>query len=304
VTGVAREKLSPRYVERLGLTSWFSVPSTGALFARYHELGNRAFPSLRLVLFAGEALHESVAETWHRVAPNARLLNLYGPTETTIAVTAYEVPRVAPGTTDASRTGVVPIGQPFPGHRARIVNARGHEAARGEAGELWISGPQVAVGYLGDRSQTDERFLVDADGTRWYRTGDSCALGADELLHYRGRIDNEVKIAGYRVAIEEVEAALRSAVPSREAAAVALQPERGPLQLYGVVVSDREADGQLALNRCRETLPRYMVPRRVFCTAALPTTERGKLDRPALKIAVRELVTMTRSVEVDPDVEQ
>src|SRR5690606_7439115 len=127
--------------------------------------------------------------------------DLYGPTETTIAVTSHEV-----SATDADRFDPVPLGKPLPGHEILIGNDDGFRSD-GE-GELLIAGPQVNIGYLNDPEGTRERF-IQHEGRTWYRTGDLVRRDADGLLHFLGRNDEQVKVMGHRVETAEVDAVFR-----------------------------------------------------------------------------------------------
>ncbi|SEG80939.1 amino acid adenylation domain-containing protein [Actinacidiphila yanglinensis] len=202
-------------------------------------------------LAGGEALPLALAtELRARVA---RLLNVYGPTETTIWSTAWEVPH------DPVH---VSLGRPLLDTRLTVVD-----------GELLIGGAGLANGYHARPELTAERFVRDADGTRWYRTGDRVRRRPDGELEYLGRLDDQVKVRGHRVEPGEIEAALE-ALPSVRRAVVAVREER----LVAYVVGS--ADGVLA--RLSTVLPGYLVPDTVRELDALPLTPNGKVDRRAL----------------------
>ncbi len=193
VPGEADQLRASAFVRNEGITTWFSVPTVAALMLRMRSLAPDALPSLRLAFFCGEALPWDVARSFTMAASNARIINLYGPTECTIAITAFELHRA-----DMAAEGIVPIGSVFPEHQAQI-----------DDGELVLSGPQVTAGYVNDEEATQKAFvhLPQLPG-RWYRTGDRAVMGATGELEYLGRIDDQVKIQGYRVEPAEVDALL------------------------------------------------------------------------------------------------
>lgn len=259
------DALSPAgYVRRHGITAWFSSPSLAALMERTRALGPGAMPTLRHAFFCGEALHQGTVRAFARAAPAAAIVNLYGPTETTIAVTAYQVPVI-----NAADTGIVPIGRPFPGHRHRLVEE-----------ELWISGPQVSPGYAGDAEATDRAFVTGPDGVRWYRTGDRARMGTDDVLHFRGRIDDQVKVRGHRVEPAEVDAAVRTFPGAGHCLTV---PSEGTGTTRLITFIDGPCESTRLLQHLREQLPAHMVPERIVQLPELPLNAHGKVDREQLK---------------------
>jgi amino acid adenylation domain-containing protein len=268
-----------RFIESAALTIWFSVPSMALLMDRFRMLNPGAFPTLRFSLFCGERLPLRIAEAWQAAAPTSAVENLYGPTEATIACTLHRFG-------DASRTraeqGGVPIGVPFDGMRTAIVDAAGHLAAAGESGELWLSGPQLAAGYLEDEAKTAERFVrAPWDDHRWYRTGDVARVAGGELIHL-GRMDDQVKIRGYRIELGEVETALRAILENEHVAVVAVAPsETQPAKLVGFVVGG-VADEAALRTRLAERLPDYMHPAELVALDTLPLNSNGKVDKKAL----------------------
>ena len=218
-------------------------------------------------LCGGEALSRTLAD---QILPRVgELWNMYGPTETTIWST---LARIAPA-------GSIPIGHPIANTSVRILDTSGNDVPIGAVGELYIGGRGVARGYRGRQDLTAQRFVTVA-GERLYRTGDLGRRRADGVLECLGRTDNEEKIRGFRVAIEEVEAAL-ARLPGVRAAAVRAWPDAsGERALAGYVVGD--GDAAAWREALAETLPDYMVPTRLVTLDALPLTPNGKVDRAAL----------------------
>jgi amino acid adenylation domain-containing protein len=285
------ELLDPvAFCRRHGLTSWFSVPSMAALARSIGKLKPGQLPSLRRVLFCGEALSWEVAAGMAQAAPNASISNLYGPTEATIAITRYDLP---PGRVGPARDAfeAVPIGRLFDGHAALVVNEALVPVAPGEIGELLLAGVQVARGYLDDPRQTAERFVrIDAGdqpGRLWYRTGDLVEQHPDHGLIFRGRKDDQIKLRGHRIELAEVEAALRRAAETG-LALVAAWPinELGVADELIAFVCRPHAPVPTISERLRAMLPPYMLPRRIISSATPYLSDNLKLDR---KRFVRQL---------------
>ena len=154
------------------------------------------------MVFGGEALAPSTLAKWTARHPDVRLLNLYGITETTVHLTQQVV-----DTEDVRSV----IGSPLPGMAVLVLDARLRPVPVGGRGELYVVGPQVADGYLGEPGRTAERFVAGPDGQRMYRAGDHVRRIDVNRLEYLGRTDDQVQIRGFRVELGEVTAALRSA---------------------------------------------------------------------------------------------
>ncbi|HEV2735383.1 MAG TPA: amino acid adenylation domain-containing protein, partial [Longimicrobiaceae bacterium] len=234
-------------------------------------------PHLREVMSGSEACTAEVVARW---APGRRFVNGYGPTETSVRVTAVEC-------TDGSR--VPPIGRPVANARLYVLDARGEPAPVGVPGELHIGGVGVARGYLGRPELTADRFVPDpfspAPGARMYRSGDRVRWRADGGLDFVGRVDFQVKIRGFRVEPGEVEAALLEHPSLADAAVVARDGAGGVKRLVAYVVAGQGRTaapaGELR-EFLRGRLPEYMVPGAFVALDALPLTSRGKTDRAAL----------------------
>lgn len=274
--------LPGRFLRQSGATIWFSVPSTGLQMQRLRLLGDGQYPALRLSLFCGEALTADLAAAWARAAPNSVVENLYGPTELTIACTAYRWDAAC--SPSEVEHGVVPIGEPLTSLTALVADETLHEVAPGEIGELLVSGPQVALGYWQDTATTARAFVVPPGREAvFYRTGDRVRRPrrAGGPLIYLGRIDHQVKIQGYRVELGEIEAAVRE--ESGVDLAVAVGWPRSQAGAESVVVFLEDAVDSSALReRLRARLPRYMVPERFVSLDRLPLNANGKVDRKTL----------------------
>jgi amino acid adenylation domain-containing protein len=240
--------------------------------------------SLRLVVVGGEEpLAERVAAWRAAVGPRIVLLNSYGPTEATVGATLCRLAG-GPGAAPAG----VPLGRPIAGVGVYVTDHRLSLLPAGAAGELCIGGPGLSRGYLEQAGLTAERFVPDAFGNevggRLYRTGDRARLGADGTLYYLGRLDDQVKVRGFRVEPGEIERALARHPGVREAAVVVEGGGAGDRRLHAWFVA---AEGGVpAAAELRQflgrTLPEPMIPAAFSALATLPRTPGAKVDRQSL----------------------
>ena len=246
----------------------------------WHELVARgsavAWPdSLRLlVIGAAEASAEAVAD-WHELTGGrVRLVNTYGPTEAVIVATAAELAAGAPGRP--------PIGRPLAQTMAMVCDAGGRQAPRGVPGELYLSGPALARGYLGRPGPTAARFVPDPygpPGSRRYRTGDRARVRPDGQLEFLGRLDSQVKVRGYRIEPGEVEAYLTEHPTVAQAAVVARDEA---LTAYLVPAPGRTVEVDDVRAHVAAAAPAHLVPNLFVVLDRLPLTAHGKLDHAAL----------------------
>ena len=278
-----------KFIRDHQLTMWFSVPSVVGVLEKMRLLNPSSFPTLRHSLFCGEPLPAKYAALWQRAAVNSTVENLYGPTEATIAITHL---RWDPGRHEKEYlNGVVPIGWPFAGQMCRIVDEERKEVATGTSGELCLAGSQVTNGYWNDPDKTKERFvrMPGSDGIIWYRTGDLVKQDSAGCIHYLGRIDHQVKVRGYRIELQEIEAVLRRICETEQVVAIGWPIRNGLAEGIVAFVSGKEGVAEnTALARCRESLPEYMIPRRIYLQREFPLNANGKIDRQAL---IRQLDT-------------
>jgi amino acid adenylation domain-containing protein len=275
-----------RHVVGDRITHWLSVSSVVSLAQQLQNLPPGSMPDLRWSLFLGEPLTVDQARIWYEAAPNSTLENLYGPTEVTISCTAYRLSSEPSEWPEVN--GTVSIGGPYPEVECLVVDEAGHRA---DEGELLLRGPQRFDGYL-DRTLNAGRFAYwDGERARiydgaqeltaahWYRTGDRVRIVGGELFHL-GRIDNQLKICGYRIEPGEIEATLRRH-PAVDEAVVVPRAVDGDVELAAAYVGRPAAANELA-EYLRNHLPGHMVP---SCIARLPEFPRnvnGKVDRPRL----------------------
>jgi amino acid adenylation domain-containing protein/non-ribosomal peptide synthase protein (TIGR01720 family) len=230
-----------------------------------------AIPDGTTVVTAGEACPPDVVARW---APGRRMVNAYGPSETTVCATMSE---------PLSGTERPPIGRPVTGSRTYVLDPFLRPVPAGVAGELYVAGAGLARGYAGRPGLTAARFVADpfGAGRRMYRTGDVVRGRADGQLEFVGRADNQVKLRGYRIELGEVEAALTGS-PGVTHAVVTIREDRpGDRRLTGYVLP-ATVDVAATLTAVSAVLPEYMVPVTLVPLAAFPLTANGKVDHQAL----------------------
>jgi amino acid adenylation domain-containing protein len=256
---------------------------TTALFNLMVREAPGAFAALRDVLFGGEAVDPAVVRACLAAGPPARLLHVYGPTESTTFATWHRVTAVGEGDT-------VPIGRPLANTTVHVVDRRLRPVPIGVPGELAIGGDGLAHGYLHRPGLTAERFVPDpfaseGAGSRLYRTGDLVRRRTGGEIEFLGRLDTQVKVRGFRIELGEIEGALAAHPAVRAAVVLAREDVAGDRRLVAYVVAG-EAAGRLDVAALRafleRRLPAYMVPSAFVELPALPLNPNGKVDRRAL----------------------
>jgi non-ribosomal peptide synthetase-like protein len=275
------------------VTVFSTVPTSLAMMTH-------ALPSVRLLIVSGERCPPEAVARW--ATPGRRMLNVYGPTETTVNATIAEC---APGQP-------VTIGRPLGGYGLHVLDEDGRPAARGDRGELYISGPCLARGYLGQRELTDERFGLlpaasGAAGTRAYRTGDLVSAGERGDLLFHGRLDTQVKVRGYRIELSEIESVLLEDAAIRAAAVMAIEGDGArdgtPTLAAYVIARDLAAgiDRNRLLANLGARLPAYMVPAFLDVLESFPTLPSGKVDRKQLPKPLAALARTDRTMRAPND---
>ena len=261
--------------------------------AYWHELAEQwhADPALipphnlRLVIVGGEALAPEKLEKWQATSLNkVRLVNAYGPTETTITATSYTIP---PRQNGQPSSGVLPIGRPRADRKAYVLDSSGTPVPIGIPGELHIGGTMLARGYHNRPELTGSRFIPnpfsDDPQSRLYKTGDLVRYLPDGNLEFLGRIDDQVKIRGFRIELGEIETMLRAHPAVREAMVIATNTSGGEKRLAAYVVADPPLPERAELKQyLKQKLPEYMVPSALVVLEKWPLLPSGKIDRRAL----------------------
>jgi amino acid adenylation domain-containing protein len=261
--------------------------SAGLWEALLDEIDRRpdGWPSLRVARTTGEPLRPQMLERWRRTLPHATLLNIYGTTECSGSV-AYDttVYDATIDTASAAPIGVtrVPVGSAVPNVHVLVLDDQLRPLGPDDEGEVYVSGASLAHGYLGRPNLTAERFVPNpagaSRGERMFRTGDIGCWRADGTLDVIGRRDLQVKVRGFRVEIEEVEAALRRC-PGVALAAVRAEQEPDGARLVALLVTRDEPLLRGIRSALAERLPAYMIPASFMVVDALPRTAAGKIDR-------------------------
>jgi amino acid adenylation domain-containing protein len=271
-----------QWMREAGITVAHLTPAMGQLLADTSEEGERIDP-LRRAFFVGDVLRRADVQRLLAIAPNLRVINYYGSTETQRAVSYHLV--------DPSneQKEIIPLGRGIPGVQLLVRNAAGALAGVGEVGEIWLRSPHLAAGYLGDEALSTSRFVVNSwtgePRDRLYRTGDLGRYRPDGEVEPMGRADQQVKVRGFRVELGEVESALASHPAIKEAAVIARETPAGDRRLlaYWVPVEGAaEPDTPSLRLHLKGLLPEFMVPAAYVRLDRLPLTANGKLDRRAL----------------------
>lgn len=272
------------YFEENGITVQFMTTQLGRQFAE-----SMSVSTLRSLSVGGEALVPLNP-------PEFRLTNLYGPTECTVACTSYEVDKLYDR---------IPIGYPSYNTALFVADSRGRLAPVGVAGELYISGLQVANGYLNRPDLTEEKFIANpfTDNplyARTYKSGDVVRFLPNGALDFVGRRDFQVKIRGFRIELTEIEGRIRAFDGIKDAAVIAQDDAGGGKRVVAYVVSDAPVDIKAMNAFIEEALPSYMVPSATMQIDRIPLNQNGKVNRrelPRIQIAAEELVAPRTETE-------
>lgn len=237
-------------------------------------------PEGMTLLTAGSAPTLALIERW---SERCRYINGYGPTETTIMSSAWM------RGFEQSQDNRLSIGRPIANTRMYVVDHLGQLCAPGMAGEIWIGGEGVAVGYINRPELTAQQFIADpwVSGARVYRTGDIGRWFEDGRIEFLGRRDHQIKLSGYRIELGEIESRIAALPQIKEATVIGITPDDGEARLAAYVVAETHC-GNETIAQWRETLatqlPGYMIPAAFVVLDALPLTANGKIDRKALPL--------------------
>jgi D-alanine--poly(phosphoribitol) ligase subunit 1 len=288
------------FIKSRQITHWASVPSIGGMMQQLRKLKEDSFPSLRVSAFGGEALRTDLARAWLRAAPNTSLTNVYGPTEATVSCLRFEVTQAFLSTT---MHAVVPLGGSWEGQEMLVVDEDLAPVEPGQDGELIIGGSQLASGYLSDNPADQARFFLNhypgCTAARWYRSGDLVCQSAVDGLLFRGRIDNQIKLLGNRIELQEIEEVLIRCGQA-ESAWVVIWPRSATGSPEGLVgfIQGAQVEERQILADCKRYLAPYAVPAHLVPIDDVPLNVNGKVDRHAL---VKLLETATQRARVVDD---
>jgi D-alanine--poly(phosphoribitol) ligase subunit 1 len=268
-----------------GINIWVSTPSFAGMCVIEETFNSKMLPNLKAMVFVGEVLPKPLCEELLNRFKDTRIINGYGPTEATVAVSANDMNREL-----LLEEGALPIGYPMKTSVVKIVDNEGNVLQDKEKGEIIIVGPSVSKGYFNNKEMTEKAFFYDDyNGTkcRAYRTGD---LGyyINENLYYCGRKDFQIKLNGYRIEIEDIENNLVKVSNVKNAAVVPVNKE-GKIVYLTAFVELKEDNGLSGLKNgiaikkeLGELIPSYMIPRNIKIVDQFPTNVNGKIDRKKL----------------------
>lgn len=283
------------FIAKEGINYFVSTPSFADVLLSDRSFGGDRFSSLRKFLFCGETLTRRTCDELIRRFPQADVINTYGPTETTVCVTSVKI------TEDMLVSeGDLPIGMPKQGTEIRIIKEDGKEGEPGETGEIVIYGDTVSPGYFRDPEKTDKVFeetVIHApEGTdksvvreRAYHTGDLGHKDEQGMLYYDGRMDNQIKLHGYRIELGDIESNLEK-IENVVRAQVLPVMRDGKVQNLAAFIAfekgtrpdDTYENRKLIRSLLKEMIPGYMVPKKIIFVDEMPLTQNGKCDRKAL----------------------
>ncbi|MBH8554254.1 amino acid adenylation domain-containing protein [Nostocaceae cyanobacterium CENA357] len=241
------------------------------------EYAQQILPRQRLIL-GGEACNWELIELVRKYAPNCQIFNHYGPTETTVGVLTYAVPTNA-------KSGKVPLGRPLANTQIYLLDKYQQPVPIGVTGEIYIGGDSVARGYLNQPEMTSDRFIQNpfnhTPGARLYKTGDQARYLPDGNLEFVGRVDDQVKLHGFRVELGEITAVLSQHPSVREVVVVLREDNPGQKQLVAYIVTHQQTaiDVHELRSFLKQKLPEYMLPAHFVQLKNLPLTANGKVNR-------------------------
>ncbi len=270
-----------RALANSGVTTWVSTPSFARMCLVEQKFTEAMLPRARRFLFCGETLAPQTAAELLGRFPRAQVWNMYGPTEATVATTSIRI-----DDSILQKYSALPVGRAMPGTQILVVDQNCRELPANERGGIIIAGPNVSPGYIG-RPDLTARAFFERRGQRAYKTGD-LARFRDGLLFFEGRVDEQIKLSGYRVELGDVEANLRMLPAVRDAVVIPVIKNDTAQSLAACVLlgaRNETSDFELAHSlrtQLSDRLPTYMLPRKFVFLDIFPMTANGKVDRTAL----------------------
>ena len=266
-------------------TIWYSVPFAMTQMLQYGAMDKHDLSSLRWMIYGGEAIALKHLRGLMHALPNARFCNAYGPAETH-QVSSYNIDQVPDETLD-----VIPIGKPWKTVDILIVDKDDTQVQPGQTGELLVRAPSCMRGYWGDAEKTKKAFfrkqLIDQIYDTYYRTGDLVSQQSDGMMFFHGRKDRQIKVRGFRIELDEVEAVLSSYETVKECAVVT-SPDHQSLIAIMTTKTCAPIDQMHVIKHCQKTLPPYAVPSQVLVVKDFPRTTSQKINRSRLKEEIQQ----------------
>ena len=263
-----------------GCTTWFSVPSLLVYLMTTKALGANTLPAMRRFVFGGEGFPKpKLKKLYEMYGAQARLFNVYGPTECTCICSSYLVTEKDFG----DMNNLAPLGYMAPNFDYVLLDTN----ETGNFGELGLKGPNVGAGYYNDRERTEKSFIQNPYNTDYnetiYRTGDLVQVDEAGHVHFKGRADNQVKHMGYRIELEEIESLLYTLKYINEAAVIYDRINESLGQIITFVSTSAQMEEAQVIADLKQLVPEYMVPRKLYILDRLPKNQNGKIDKVALK---------------------
>ena len=252
-------------------------------------LKENSFPDLKCSLFCGEALPKGLTDTWQEAAPNSTIENYYGPTEATVCISRYLYKKDFKNRLFTN--GILPIGKIFNDHTFAVVDEKFNKMKKGDKGQLIIKGKQLARGYINNMEKTQKVFRKipwDKSNEIWYLTGDLVFVNGFDEIEFIGRIDNQLKIAGRRVELGEIEGAILKCNLIKDIVIVPKKNSDGSVKtLIGFTTSKISNDLRNEINQlAKKYIEKLFLPSKILEIDKMPETSSGKTDRKKLfKIA-------------------
>lgn len=272
-------------IRKSDINIWVSTPSFAGMCVAEKDFNSTMLQNLKAMIFVGEVLPKPLCEELINRFPGTRVVNGYGPTEATVAVSANDMSKEL-----LLEEGSLPIGYPMKTSVVKIVDDEGNVLGDGEKGEIVIVGPSVSKGYFNNEQVTAKAFFYDdynGSKCRAYRTGD---LGyyVNGNLYYCGRKDFQIKLNGFRIEIEDIENNLVKVSNIKNAAVVPIEKD-GKIAYLTAFIELKEDNGLSGLKNgimikkeLANLIPSYMVPRNIKIVKQFPTNVNGKIDRKKL----------------------
>jgi D-alanine--poly(phosphoribitol) ligase subunit 1 len=282
---IPKDKIKYSYIFQLmdeqKLTFSLMVPSMLHYLRPYFN--EISAPEMKYSLFCGEALPLDVTTEWGACVPNAKILNVYGPTEDTIFCTEFSYNRIGE---NKFHNGVLSIGKAIKGNLIIVIDENNQVLPSGNTGQLCLAGTQLTPGYWNNEEKNKEVFFhlnYNGKQTRFYKTGDLCYIDKDGDILYIGRSDNQIKVQGFRIELSEIEFHVKTFLKKINAVAVAMTDSLGNTET-GLIIESKTIDIIPLQNYMKAKMPAYMIPKKIEFTNKFPLNTNGKTDRNKLAL--------------------
>ena len=267
-------------VAAAGCTSWFSVPSLLVYLMTTKALAANSLPAMKRFIFGGEGFPKpQLKKLFTMYGEQARLFNVYGPTECTCICSSHLIS----DKDFEDMNNLATLGYLAPNFDYTLINAD----ETGKFGELCLKGPNIGAGYYNDQERTANSFIQNPQHNKYreivYRTGDIVQVDNEGKLHFKGRVDNQIKHMGYRIELEEIESMLNTLDYVNEAAVIYERINESLGQIVAFVALNSEREDKEVSADLKKLVPEYMVPKKLFILEQLPKNQNGKTDKVALK---------------------